>query len=102
MKKIMMAATVACGAALGLTGCAQLSQGVTAVCADVASLPPAAIAMLDAQPPNSAIGVVWADTKSGCANGVPVAGVDTSWTGMVWGMVKTLAPTVLPMILGLL
>lgn len=87
---------------LGVVACSQLSAGVSTVCADVAKLPVSVTAVLDASAPSSALGVLWADAKAGCANGVPAAGVSTDWVGMVWGEVKVLAPTLIPWLIGLL
>ena len=97
-KTILASATVAM---LAATGCSTVTSAVTGVCTDIANLPPTAVSVLQGQPASSALGVLWADAKSGCANGVAVAGVDTSWTGQVWGMLKAIAPTVIPMLLGL-
>lgn len=100
----------AIGFALGvglLAGCqgvtpASVSAGVSGVCGDVARLPVSVGATLDAQDPHSTLGVLWADTKAGCAVGAPAAGVSPDWTAMVWGSVKALAPVVLPYLIGLL
>ena len=90
-------------AGLSLAACTAPQQAaVSTVCRDLASMPPAAVAILDAQDQNSAIGTLWADAKSGCTNGVPVLGVDQSWTGMVWGEVKALLPAMLPQLIPLL
>ena len=90
-------------AALSLAACtAQQQAAVSSVCQNLASMPPAVVASLDAQDQHSAIGVLWADVKSGCANGVPTLGVDQSWTGMVWGELKAILPAVLPQLIPLL
>ncbi len=93
MKRILAAVV---GIPLVLTGCAALTTASNTVCGDIAKLPAAATAVLDAQDPHSALGVLWADAKAGCVNGAPAAAVDTSWTGMVWGELKALAPTLIP------
>ncbi len=95
-------APAAAVAFLGLAACSQFTTTATAVCADIAALPPAATMVLDAQDPHSAAGILWADTKSACANGLPAPGVDQSWGGMVWGELKTLIAQVLPSLLPLL
>ncbi len=82
--------------------CAHLQSAATTVCTDMAQLPPAVVATLDSQDPHSALGVLWADAKSGCANGIPISGVSVSWTAEVWGMIKAVAPAVLPWLIGLL
>ena len=79
-------------------GCAQ----VKTVCTDLAAMPPAAAAALDAQDLHSAGGILWADTKAACTNGVPTLGVDQSWGSMVWDELKALIPQVLPSLLPLL
>ena len=86
---------------LALGGCQQAATAVSTACADIAAMPPAATAALDAQDAHIAIGVLWADAKSACANGVPVAGVTVSWGAMVWNEVKALIPQVLPSLLPL-
>ena len=100
MKNLLLAAALALP--LAFSGCSQISDAVKTVCDDISKMPPAAALMLDAVDTHSALGVYWADAKSGCANGVPTAGVDTSWTDVVWGSVKALAPTLIPMLIGLL
>ena len=85
-----------------LWACAQVGQAVTTVCGDVARLPGPALAALDGQDPHSALGVIWADVKAGCANGVPAAGVSADWVGMVWGELKVLIPQALPSLLPIL
>ena len=90
-------------AGLALAACTVQQQvAVSTVCRDLASMPPAAVAILDAQDQHGAIGVLWADAKSGCANGVAALGVDQSWTGMVWGEIKAILPSVLPQLVPLL
>ena len=79
-----------------------ISTAVSTVCTDLSKMPVAAVAMLDSQDPHSAIGVLWADARSFCANGVPTAGVSTGWGALVWGEVKTLIPVVLPQLFPLL
>jgi hypothetical protein len=76
---------------------------VSTVCADIAKVQtgPAAV-QLAALDPHSALGVLWADANAGCVAGAPVAGVQPDWTGMVWGALKALAPSVLPLLIGLL
>lgn len=97
--KFLLAAAVALPL---LAGCAELTTATKTVCDDIANLPSSVTAVLDGQAPHSALGVVWADAKSGCANGAPTVGVSTKWTSMVWDMVKVLAPTVVPWVIGLL
>jgi hypothetical protein len=89
-------------AALALGGCAQLTGAFKTACTDMAALPPAVVATLDAQNPHSTLGVLWADAKSACVNGVPVAGVDESWRAMIWGEMKVLIPQLLPALIPLL
>jgi len=89
-------------AALSLSACSALTTTVSTVCVDIAALPPAAVAVLNAQDPHSAIGVLWADAKVACVAGVPAAGVSTDWAGMIWGELKVLIPQVLPALLPLL
>ncbi len=104
--KTYLAIGVVC---LGLVGCstAALVQSTsigTSVCADVAKAKatPIVAAALDAQVPTSSIGVLWADAKSACVGAVVAPGVTTDWAGLIWGEVKVLAPTVLPILIGLL
>ncbi len=85
-----------------MVGCSALTTAEQTVCTDISALPASVTATLGAADPHSALGVLWADAKSGCANGVPAAGVGVSWTGEVWGMLKALAPTVIPWLIGLL
>ena len=87
---------------LSLASCAQIAAVEKTVCDDIAKLPVSVTSTLDAEDPHSALGVLWADVKAGCANGVPVVGVSQTWTAMVWGMLKVIAPTVLPWLIGLL
>jgi hypothetical protein len=100
MRLNIRALTVA--AILGLAACTQVAQVETTVCTDLAKIPPGAAAALDAQDPHSAIGVLWADAKAACANGVPAPGVSADWGGMIWGELKVLIPQVLPSLLPLL
>jgi hypothetical protein len=87
---------------LTVAGCSQLTSGISTVCADVAKLPVSVTSTLDAADPHSALGVLWADAKAGCAIGAPAAGVSTDWVAMVWGEIKVIAPVVLPWLIGLL
>jgi hypothetical protein len=87
---------------LAAVGCAALTSGVSTVCGDIAKLPVSVTSTLDAADPHSALGVLWADAKAGCAVGAPVAGVSTDWVSMIWGEVKVLAPTLIPWLIGLL
>lgn len=91
MKKVIVIA----GLLLALGACAQVST----TCGDIAHMPSAVAATLDAQDQHSALGVLWADTKSACVAGAPTPGVDQSWGGMVWGEVKALIPQLLPQLL---
>ncbi len=84
---------------LALNGCADLTTAVSTVCGDLARMPLAAVATLDAQDPHSAIGVLWADAKSACVAGAPAAGVSTDWTGMIFGELKVLIPQLLPQLI---
>ena len=93
---------VAAGLSLAAACTPQQQAAVSTVCRDLASMPPAAVAILDAQDTHGAIGVLWADAKSGCANGVPAIGVDQSWTGLVMGELKALLPAMLPQLIPLL
>ncbi len=97
---------------LALSGCAQTIKTAHTVCDDFAQAQanPIVAAALDAQDLHSAVGVLWADAKVACVaiNGVPVpapsvgnAWISDVWTGLLVA-VKAAAPTVLPMILGLL
>ncbi len=67
MKRILAAAALALP--LAFSGCAQVSTAITTACADIASMPPAAVVALDAQDPHSAVGVLWADAKAACIAG---------------------------------
>jgi hypothetical protein len=87
---------------LSVGACAPLTTAVNTVCTDIAKMPPAAVAVLDAQDPHAAVGVLWADAKAACVAGVPVVGVDASWTGTVWGELKVLIPQVVPALIPLL
>ena len=97
-----VAAGAVCAGLLLLASCSQLTTAANTVCTDIAGLPPAATASLDAQDQHSALGVLWADAKSACANGVPAPGISESWGGMVWGELKVLIPQVLPSLLPIL
>ena len=91
------------GGLLFLAACSAQQQAVVSkACGDIASLPAVVTAALDAQDPHSALGVLWADAKSGCANGAPVQAVNQGWTQQVWGEVKALLPQVLPTLVPLL
>ena len=98
---LMFAVAVVTLAAV-LASCAPLSTAVSTACTDIAAMPPAATAALDAQDPHSAVGVLWADAKAACVAGVPAVGVSESFGGMVWGELKVLIPQVLPTLLPLL
>ncbi len=92
---------------VALAGCAQLQsvgKTVSGVCLQVQAITsnPAAVAVLNAQDPGSAVGVLWADTKAACAGAQVASGVDPDWAGLVFGELKALAPTVLPLLIGLL
>ena len=90
------------GAVLWLAACASATPGPAAgVCSDIGSMVPAAVAALDGQPATSAVGVLWADVKAGCATAASVS-ASPDWTGMVWGELKALIPQVLPTLLPLL
>jgi len=102
MKILIIAAL--CGAIALSAGCQSTTQAVGTVCAQIAKYQadPAVTGPLDAQDPHSALGVLWADAKSACANGVPAAGASTDWTGLVTQEMLALAPTVIPALAGLL
>src|SRR5690349_9045881 len=100
MKKYLGIAAVALP--LAMSGCQPFMSGFTTACADIASMPPAAVAALNAQDPHSAIGVLWADAKSACVAGLPAVGVDQSWGGMIWGELKVLIPQLLPSLIPIL
>ncbi len=87
---------------LALGGCPQFTTAVSTVCTDIAKMPPAAVAVLDAQDPHSAVGVLWSDAKAACIAGVPAPGVSQDWGGMVWGELKVLIPQLLPQLIPLL
>lgn len=107
MKPLALVAVLAlCGCAVTTATTPASTTGVTptSVCADMAALkaaPDAATALASVDP-HSALGVIWADAQSGCNGAVPVAGVNASWTAEMWGMVRAIAPTVLPILIGLL
>jgi hypothetical protein len=71
------------------------------VCQDIAAVQqaPDAAAQLNSIDEHSALGVLWAQAKSGCPGGVPAAGVNPTWTQEVWAMVKAAIPQVLPTLL---
>ena len=102
MKCTALALALAAPLALGACTPQQVSGTVSTVCADVAAISPQARAILDAQDPHSAAGVLWADTKSACVNGTIAVGVDPTWGGMIVGELKALIPQVLPMLIPLL
>ena len=102
MKYLAAALVLAAPLALGACSPAQVSGTVSTVCADVAAISPPARAILDAQDPHSAAGVLWADTKSACINGTIAANVSPDWAGLVVGELKTLLPQVLPILIPLL
>ncbi len=93
---------IACLVFLLVVGCSQFAAIEKTVCDDMAKLPVSVTTTLDAANPHSALGVLWADAKSGCANGAPTVGVSKTWTAVVWGMLKAVAPTVVPWLIGLL
>lgn len=97
MKSIIVSAAL-----LALVGCTQVQHTVSNVCADIAKIPAPAVIVLDQQDPHSSVGVIWADVKAACANGAPTPGVALDWVGLVFGELKALAPTVLPVLIGLL
>ncbi|HEX3862748.1 MAG TPA: hypothetical protein VHY35_13740 [Stellaceae bacterium] len=99
---------VVLGLSLLAGGCTQAqvqtaTNTASAVCTDVqAAESNAAVAgPLDAEDPHSALGVLWADAKSACTNGVPAVGVSTDWGALVWSEAKQLVPVVLPILIGL-
>lgn len=107
MYKSLTAATVA----LCLSACAQQAPVVstgkltpTTVCGDVGAVmtAPDGGVRLDAFDPHSAIGVLWADVKAACPGGQPAAGVDASWTSMVWSMLVPLLAQAVPAVMALL
>lgn len=90
-----------------LAACAPLSTPAPSprtVCADIAAIKaaPDAAALLARIDPHSALGILWADVQSGCVDGVPIAGVNPSWTQQVWAMAKAIIPSVLPQLMPLL
>lgn len=95
-------APAACASLLLIASCQQATTAFDTTCADIAAMPPAAVAVLDAQDPHSALGVIWADAKSACSNGIPVPGVSASWGSMLWGELKVLIPQLLPSLLPIL
>ncbi len=102
IRKLLLAAPIALPFVLG--GCPQFTQAVTTVCNDIATAQANQLVAgsLNAQDPHSALGVLWADAKSACVNGVPAPMVATDWGALVWGEVKTLAPVVVPILIGML
>ncbi len=96
-----MTRAIALALLLVLAGCQ--TAPVSTVCTDIAKVEagPAA-AQLNAIDPHSAVGVLWSQVTASCVAGTPVAGVQTDWIGMVWGMLKTAAPVVLPLLIGLI
>lgn len=100
MKQILAIAAVALP--LVFSGCAQVTAVEKTICTDVAKMPAAAVTVLDAQDTHSAAGQLWAYTKSSCKAGLPVAGVDPEWRGLVWGGLKAAIPVVLPKLVPLL
>jgi hypothetical protein len=74
------------------------------VCRDIAAVQaaPDAVALLESQDPHSTLGVIWAQAKSSCAGGVPLAGIDATWRQQVWQMFLNAAPVVLPKLAALL
>lgn len=95
-------AGVACLALVAGCTPAQVSTSVSTACTDIARLPPQAVAVLNAQDPHSALGVLWIDAQAACVAGAPTPGVNATWGAMVWGEVKALIPQVLPMLVPLL
>ncbi len=91
---------IAAALALSLVGCAQLTTATNTVCGDMAKLPVTVTAVLDAQDPHSALGVLWIDAKAGCVVGAPAVSPD--WHATVWAGVKKLAPIVIPWLIGML
>ncbi len=88
---------------LALAGCGGAANTpalvVTDACKVVATLKTAAEgAVLDAQDPHSAAGVLWADLQSACVNGAPSPAVKTDWVGIVLAGLKTAAPYIIPVI----
>lgn len=90
---------------LALTACtSQTQEQFSKVCAEIQTIQtnPNVAPVLNAQDPHSAVGVLWADAKSACNNGIPVVGVSTDWSALVWGEIKALAPIVLPILIELI
>lgn len=100
MKRTFLALALAAPLALG--GCAGVIDAANTACNAQAKMPANAVAALDSLDPHSALGIYWADAKSACANGVPVASVSSTWREQLWGSVKALAPTIIPWLIGLL
>jgi hypothetical protein len=93
---------IAAAALFAVASCTQFTAAEKTVCDDIAKLPVSVTSTLEAADPHSALGVLWADAKAGCANGAPTIGISQTWTAVVWGMLKAVAPTVIPWLIGLL
>jgi hypothetical protein len=97
MKHGNFAALVLAGV-LAMGGCA--TNPAADVCGEVRTIEntPAALALINAQPPTSAIGVVWADLKSACSGGSLKPGVGESWASQVLQDLLALAPSLIALI----
>jgi hypothetical protein len=98
MRKLILALPLVLGA------CSTSSVTPGTVCASIAKVAadPVVGAQLATLNPQSALGQLWAYANSGCAGAVAVGGVNPSWTQLVWSEFQQLAPTIIPLIAGLL
>lgn len=81
------------GACAGATSTQDVCGAVAAVGAD-----PVVMAYLEAQPPTSAIGVLWADVGAACKSGTLASGVNQNWAQQVLTDLVALVPSLLPLI----
>lgn len=111
-RKLALFLVASIGAVMMLNACTNLpANGLqltapppTSVCQTIAKAQSNATVsqQLAAIDPTSALGVVWAQAKSGCSGATPAAGVDATWTQSVWQMVLNLLPIVLPKLVPLI
>jgi hypothetical protein len=85
-----------------LSGCAGGTPAPVCSAIAAAASNPQVVSAISSIAPQSALGQVWTYANSGCVGPNPAPGVSPAWTQQVWTMVQQLAPTVLPMLVGLL
>ena len=78
--------------AIGLSGCSTLTTVTADTCSVVAKAEadPAVAGVLNALPPTSAGGILWADLKAGCKKGAA-----PNWLALVLAELKALFPNLI-------